>query len=107
MSFITIYITHANAENAQQLVDQLLADKLIACGNIFPIKSSYWWQGKITHESEWVSLVKTRSELWSYLQNKISSLHPYDTPCIMKSVVEANAEYEAWIKASVNLPTVL
>jgi len=101
MSFITIYITHANKAAAQEFSDTLLKEKLIACANLFPMTSSYWWQGEIENASEWVSLLKTSETLWDVVLKRAKALHPYDTPCIMKTVVEANAEYEQWIEDSV------
>ncbi len=100
MSFIIIYITHSSEENAQKIADQLLQKKLVACANIFPIKSMYWWNGNIENENEYVSIVKTKPELWEILQKEIKTIHPYDVPCIMKIEAEANEEYEKWIRES-------
>lgn len=100
MSFITIYITHATEKAALELSQVLIREKLVACANIFPIQSSYWWSEAIQNENEWVSLVKTRSELWEMAEARISGLHPYKTPCIMRQEVQANAAYESWIQAS-------
>lgn len=100
MSFIIVYITHSSEENAQKIADQLLQKKLVACANIFPIKSMYWWNGNIENENEYVSIVKTKPELWEILQNEIKNIHPYDVPCIMKIEAEANEEYEKWIRES-------
>ena len=101
MSFITVYITNPNEKAAQVLTQQLLEKKIIACANLFPIQSSYWWQGTIERESEWVALVKTIPENWPGLKESILKLHPYEVPCIMKTEVEANEAYEDWIKKSV------
>ena len=100
MSFIIIYITHSSEENAQKIADQLLQKKLVACANIFPIKSMYWWNGNIENENEYVSIVKTIPELWEVLQKEVKEIHPYDVPCIMKIEAEANKEYEKWIRES-------
>ena len=97
MSFIAVYITHENEEAAKSLVDQLVEHKIIACGNIFPITSAYWWKDAICKESEWVSLVKTQSKYWEPLKAWVEENHPYDVPCIMKIEVEANDSYENWI----------
>ena len=97
MSFITVYITHASEKAAKLMVDQLLEKKIIACGNLFPITSAYWWQEAICKETEWVSLVKTQSKYWEPLKEWVEEKHPYDVPCIMKFEVEANAAYENWI----------
>ncbi|NOX71799.1 MAG: divalent-cation tolerance protein CutA [Candidatus Micrarchaeota archaeon] len=101
MPFIIIYITHENEEEAKKIVGYLLERKLIACANIFPIKSMYWWNGKIEDASEIVSIVKTRKENWTKIKKEVLNIHPYNTPCIMKIEVEANKSYESWINKSV------
>ncbi len=99
MAFIAIYITNPNTETAQKIVQHLLEKKLVACANIFPIKSAYWWEGAIATEGEVVCLVKSRPELWEAIQAAVTAIHPYTVPCIMKYEVAANAAYEDWIRA--------
>lgn len=97
MSFIVIYVTHKNREEAEKIVVPLLEKKLIACANYFPIESSYWWKGVIETNAEIVSLLKTRTENWEMVRDEILRIHPYETPCIMKMNVEANDSYAKWI----------
>ena len=97
MSFIVVYITHANLKNAKKISDELLKKRLIACANYFPIQSSYWWKGKIENSDEIVSIVKTKKENWNKLKREVEKIHPYEIPCIMKFDVEANEDYEKWI----------
>ena len=59
----------------------------------------YWWKGKIENESEVVAIVKTKEENWEKVQQEVKKIHPYETPCIMKFDVEANDDYESWIKS--------
>lgn len=99
MSFIVVYITHSSADAARQTANYLLEKRLIACANIFPVQSAYYWQGQINHEQEYVALVKTRSSLWLQIKREIAAIHSYETPCIMKFEVEANTAYENWIYA--------
>ncbi|MEM8908863.1 MAG: divalent-cation tolerance protein CutA [Bacteroidota bacterium] len=101
MSFIAVYITHGTENAAQKITDYLLQKKLIACANIFPINSMYWWQEKIAQDKEWVSIVKTIPENWDLLQREVEAIHPYSVPCIMKIEVSANTAYEAWIRQEV------
>lgn len=103
MSFIIVYITHSSEENAQKISDYLLQKKLVACANIFPIKSMYWWNGNIENDDEYVSIVKTATSLWDTLQKEITKIHPYEVPCIMKLQAEANQPYEKWIHSMVNV----
>jgi periplasmic divalent cation tolerance protein len=103
MSFIIIYTTHPSKENAQNLANHLLQKKMVACANIFPIKSMYWYNGTIENEQEYVSIIKTTPENWEISQKEISEIHPYEVPCIIKIEVEANKEYEKWIYSMVHI----
>jgi len=98
--FILIYVTNPSEKVANDIADHLIKDKMVACANVFPIKSMYWWQGNIERDDEYVTILKTRPELWEKVKNEIEQIHPYDTPCIMKWEVAANAAYEDWIKKS-------
>ncbi|PIN71827.1 divalent-cation tolerance protein CutA [Candidatus Woesearchaeota archaeon CG10_big_fil_rev_8_21_14_0_10_45_5] len=97
MAFIIVYVTHENLGNAQRMAAHLLKKRLIACANFFPIKSSYWWKGKIENSQEIVSLLKTRKENWEKVKSEIKKIHSYKTPCIIKIGAEANKDYESWI----------
>jgi periplasmic divalent cation tolerance protein len=97
MKIILIYVTNENEMQAQLLADHLLKARLVACANIFPIKSSYWWQENLENDSEYVSLFKTREEYWDLVREKIEKIHPYDVPCIIKIVADANDSYKNWI----------
>lgn len=97
MSFVFIYITTPDMEQARNLASHLLKNRLVACANIFPIKSIYWWKGKIEDSDEVVLIVKTRKENWDKVKTAVKKLHPYDTPCITKLDAEANKEFENWI----------
>ena len=101
MAFIIIYITHPSEENAQKIANQLIEKKMVACANIFPIKSAYWWNGNIENDDEFVSIVKTTPSMWQTVQQEIESIHPYEVPCIMKIETQANEAYENWIKNEV------
>ena len=102
MGFIIIYVTHESKKEADRINKYLLDRKLIACTNIFPIKSAYWWNGKVENSDEFVSILKTRIENWKAVRDEVEKIHPYDTPCIMKINVEANAKYEKWIYDETN-----
>ncbi|MDX1940256.1 MAG: divalent-cation tolerance protein CutA [Saprospiraceae bacterium] len=101
MSFAIIYITHNSEAEAKRMSDHLLQQKLVACANIFPISSAYWWEGMIQYEGEWVSIVKTILENWEKVKSAVEKVHSYDVPCIMKIEVEANEAYEQWIRNEV------
>lgn len=95
---LLIYITHESEAEAQRIAKQLLEARLVACANIFPIQSAYWWQGALENGNEWVSIVKTTPEKWEAVQETVLQVHPYTTPCIIKIEATANEAYAAWIR---------
>lgn len=101
MSFLLFYITHPDQATAERIGGELVAKKLVACANYFPIQSAYWWEGSVAQEGEWVSVVKTTLAREVAVEQYIEQEHPYDTPCILRTEVRANKAYEKWIAESV------
>jgi len=99
MALILVYVTHASKEDAKKLASHLLEKRLIACANLFPINSIYRWKGKVEDAEEFVSLLKARPENWEALKKEILSVHPYETPCIIKLDAEANHGFDGWANA--------
>ena len=97
MGFIIVYITYPNIEEAEKISSHLVKEKIVACTNIFPITSCYFWKGSAKNDDEFVSIMKTRAENWDKVKDEVKKLHPYEVPCIMKLNVEANEEFEEWI----------
>lgn len=96
---IMVYVTFPNDETARQICHNLLEENLIACANIFPPHTSFYkWQGKVNQESEIAALLKTRSELFQKIEQKILSLHPHECPCITKfSAEESHTNFLEWV----------
>ena len=84
---------------ATALAQSLLDRRLAACINIgAPVESIYHWQGRIETRHEVPVVVKTRSALYSNVEDAIRKLHPYDTPEIIAiPVVAGDARYLAWL----------
>ncbi len=95
---ISVYITCKDEKEAVKISEHLLKKRLIACSNIFPIRSMYWWKEKITNDNEIVMLVKTPDENYEKIKKEVKKLHSYDIPCILKFDIEANNEYKEWVK---------
>lgn len=93
-----VYITCKDQEEAEKISMLLLRKRLIACSNIFPIKSMYWWKGKIESQKETVILAKTLEKNFVKIQEEVSRLHSYEIPCILKIGAEANDSYDKWVK---------
>jgi len=94
---ILIYITCSSKKEAQNIASMLLEKRLIACANIFPISSMYWWEEKIQNDNEFVLICKTKDNKYNQIKQEVKKLHSYDTPCILKINAELNEEYENWV----------
>lgn len=93
---VLIYITCRDREEARKISRHLLGKKLIACSNIHPIESMYWWEGKIQEDSEFVMIAKTDEKSYEKAREEAKKMHSYDIPCILKIDAEADEEYGKW-----------
>jgi len=98
---ILVYITCKDEEQAKSIGKVLLEKRIIACANIFPIKSMYFWKNELQGDSEIVLICKTRTELYDEVELAVKDLHSYVIPCIMKIEVDANKEYSDWVDQEV------
>lgn len=99
-TFLLLYVTHPNEATAHRIAEALLRARLVACANVMPISSAYWWEGAIARENEWVTLMKTRLALEEAVESAITAIHPYQVPCVMRLEVRANQAYWQWIEES-------
>lgn len=79
---------------------RLVERRLASCAQISgPIKSTYWWKGKIETTTEWVCTVKSTSRLYPEVEAMIRELHPYEIPEIIAVNVEnALPAYADWVR---------
>ena len=94
-----ILTTFAHADDAARVIRQLVEEKLVACGTIFPgARSIYAWQGAIEDASEAVVLLKTSVVRVSEARSRLLALHPYETAEVMVMSPEFVApRYLAWV----------
>lgn len=96
--FILLYVTTPSEKEAQNISKHLLKQKLIACCNFFPVKSNYWWKGKIVTGKEFVLILKTTTEKEKEVRKEIEKIHSYKIPCILKLDVKPNPKFGEWMK---------
>lgn len=100
---IFIYITTSNQEEAEKISTLLLEEKLIACANIFPIKSMYWWEGKIVKSQECILIVKTMEDNFDEISQLVKKVHSYQVPCITKIPIQADSKFFEWLQGQIRL----
>jgi len=88
MPYYLVYITTKDEAEARKIGKALVAERLAAGVNIYPIESIYWWEGEIKEHGEMAMLVKTRAELATKVTARVKELHSYKVPCIVGLPIE-------------------
>lgn len=95
---LVVTTTVANENDARALAARLLADRLVACAQMLPIRSLYTWKDEIADEAEVLIVLKTREELYEPLERAILELHGYELPeIVMMPLAGGLGGYLDWI----------
>ena len=100
-TYVLMYTTWPDADQARSCVQILLDQKLIACANILPRgESLYRWNGEVTRDEEIIMLLKTRKARSADIRDAVLACHPYDTPCVLTLAIDAGSsapDFLTWI----------
>ncbi|MEN0653699.1 MULTISPECIES: divalent-cation tolerance protein CutA [Hyphobacterium] len=100
-----IYSTWPDGDTAAKAASALLDEKLIACANIFPAgRSIYVWDGAVKDEAETVMMVKTTAGCAARVRDRLLTLHPYDTPCVLGidlKRTQSSSAFTHWIRETI------
>ena len=101
-----ILCTCPDQNTAENLANHLVDERLAACVSIVPgITSVYRWEGRRETGTELLLLIKTRDDLYSRLEKRITELHPYELPEIISvSLNEGFPAYLDWITQNTGNP---
>lgn len=102
--FIQIFISFPDKKSAEKCTKLLLEKKLAGCVQLFPIKSSFRWNGKIEKVKEYLCLVKTKRVLFSKIARLVKESHPYTVPEIISCpITDGNKDYLDWLENETNI----
>lgn len=104
--YCLIYVTASGREEAERLARVVLERRLAACANIYaPIRSLYWWEGKIESAEEAVLILKAPQAAYEAIERVILENHSYQTPAILQiPLVRGLPAFLAWIAAETQMP---
>lgn len=101
MHLLTVFFTCADEKEAEKITEALLNAKLVACARQVPVRSAFWWQGKIEQEEEVLVMMETVEEKFDAVERTVKQLHSYDTPVITAySVRQTSAGVAEWVDQS-------
>ena len=96
-----VYTTAPDEEEGGRIGREIVEKRLAACVNIFPIRSFYWWKGKVEEDGEQVMIFKTTSDLAPQVIGEVKRLSSYDVPCAVSYEMSGGEDnYLSWISES-------
>ena len=105
---VLIYTTWPDAETAERVGAEAVAERLAACANVLaPMVSIYRWEGAIDRAAEVPMILKTSAEASERLRDFILARHPYDTPAVVALPVlldGSNPAFLTWISTETGIP---
>ncbi len=98
-AFRWVYVTCRDRTEAGKIAELVVKERLAACANWFPVRSVYWWDGRMERASETALVLKTTAGKVKPLIAAIRKVHSYKVPCIETlPILEGNPDYLQWIR---------
>lgn len=100
MEYCVIFCTVPNREVGLDIANTLVSQKLAACVNIVPeLTSIYTWKGEICNDQELLLIIKTKSNLYTTIEETIKKIHPYEVAEIISLPITCGShDYLQWIE---------
>ena len=97
---LRVLLVTAPPKEAPELVSTLVAERLIACGNIIPgVRSFYRWKGEVCDDEEAVLIMETTAQRLPAAMARIEALHSYEVPKIVAlQPSDVLGSYLAWAR---------
>lgn len=97
-----VLTTVASPEEAAELGNALVEERLAACVTLIPAAQSiYRWKGEVESSTETLLLIKTSAEQLAALEARLHELHGYQTPEFLVLKIEAGSQpYLDWLRSS-------
>ena len=96
---IIVYITCRDGKEAKEVSMHLLNKRLVACCNMFPVESMYWWKKDIQFEKEFAIIAKALKKNFNKIKAEVKKVHSYDVPCVICfEIKDGNPDFLRWIR---------
>ena len=97
-----IITTTSTKDDANNIAQKLLHERLAACISMKQINSVYTWNNEIVDDIEYELSIKTTINHYKAIEELISSIHPYDVPQILCIKIDkSSSEYSNWLRHSI------
>ena len=97
-SHLVVMTTLGDEATARTFIEELVEDRVVACGTMVGATSIFRWKGSVTDEQEVLVLLKTQRARWADLEAAVKRRHPYSVPELLALPVEAGLDaYLNWV----------
>ena len=90
-------LTNLPASDSDRVAEILVSEHVVACVNIYPIRSVYYWKGEVVREEEVTLLLKVAEEGVGRLKTRLCELHPYELPEFVVLDVDSEASLREYV----------
>ena len=99
MSAVVVFCTCPDVASAERIAAVLVGERLAACvSRIAGVVSTYRWPDEVQREERILLRIKTASERFDALRERIVALHPHELPEIVAVDIAAGLPaYLDWI----------
>jgi periplasmic divalent cation tolerance protein len=77
--FVELVLTCGSWQEAQRIADALLEKRLVACVEMFDIKSKFHFQDRLEESKEIKLVMKSLDHLFDRVEAEVRQLHSYET----------------------------
>ena len=102
-SLVEFVLTCGSWQEAQRIVDRLLAKKLIACAEFIPVKARFSWHHQFEEADEIKLIMLSLNDYFVKIEAEVEKLHSYET-FVLKAlpVTQLSLQAEAWLQQELN-----
>jgi periplasmic divalent cation tolerance protein len=104
-TYCLVITTAPDREEAENLAEGILGNRLAACVQMTDIRSFFLWEGDLQRDKEVALHIKTTAASYRDLEAYIREYHSYDVPeIIMLPITGGLPAYLGWLDSSTGSP---
>jgi periplasmic divalent cation tolerance protein len=96
-----IALTNVPPDEADTIARTLVEERLVACVNAYPVRSTYRWNSRLEVQNETTLMMKVSADAVDRLRTRLCELHPYELPefvVLDVDVEQSHPEYVNWVR---------
>jgi len=95
---LMVFSTFGSEKDAEKAARAIVNGRLAACVSILPVKSVYFWEGKMKSSAETMLIIKCTARKYPRAQKLLKGMNPYKTPEIIAVKVDRGLPaYLRWV----------